>query len=193
MVLGSKKEISRCGLGPAHAMCYDKKHECVCYHTSAAQLASTSSSVSKSPTNSLRDYELHEEHEQELQTYHLPQVSCIWPNCPLSLEARPCQITGTFYLEKHTNLLGFRITTLAEKVHRKTALWALQERWTKETVSVAAIFSRRCSRVGKIQAFEDGLTDDFPKPKYFKRWISKNDNSSHYRTLNNTVLWSLVL
>ena len=30
--------------------------------------------------------------------------------------------------------------------------------------------------------------DDFPKPKYFKRWISKNDNSSHYRTLNNTVL-----
>ena len=52
---------------------------------------------------------------------------------------------------------GFRKATLVGNILRKIAL---QERWIKETISVAAIFSRRCSRVGKIQAFEDGLTDD---------------------------------
>ena len=142
MVLGSKKEISRCGLGPAHAMCYDKKHECVCYHTSAAQLASTSSSVSKSPTNSLRDYELHEEHEQELQEDSLPQVSCTWPNCPLP-EARPCQITGSVYLEKRTNLPGFRI----RDSRQYTRSLRLRKRWTKLQISVAAIFSQHDLRV----------------------------------------------
>ena len=49
-------------------------------HTSVAQLATTSSSVSSSLANSLRDYELDKEHEEELQDDKLPQVSCTWPN-----------------------------------------------------------------------------------------------------------------
>ena len=52
----------------------------VCEHTSLAQLASTISSVSSSLANSLRDYELDKEHEEELQDDKLPQVSCTWPN-----------------------------------------------------------------------------------------------------------------
>ena len=79
-----------------------------------------------------------------------------WRLCPpLALEARNCQFTGSC-LEKRTILPGFRKATLVGNILRKIAL---QERWTKETVSVAAIFSRRCSRVEKTQAFEDGLTD----------------------------------
>ena len=49
-------------------------------HTSVAQLATTSSSVSSSLANSLHNYELDKEHEEELQDDKLPQVSCTWPN-----------------------------------------------------------------------------------------------------------------
>ena len=41
-------------------------------HTSVAQLATTSSSVSSFLANSLRDYELDKEHKQELQDDKLP-------------------------------------------------------------------------------------------------------------------------
>ena len=51
-------------------------------HTSVAQLATTSSSVSSSLANSLRDHELDKHHEQKLHGETQPQVSCIWPNCP---------------------------------------------------------------------------------------------------------------
>ena len=44
----------------------------VCEHTSVAQLATTSSSVSSFLANSLRDYELDKEHKQELQDDKLP-------------------------------------------------------------------------------------------------------------------------
>ena len=44
----------------------------VSVHTSVAQLASTSSSVSSSPTNSLRDYELDKRVQQDHQEQTLP-------------------------------------------------------------------------------------------------------------------------
>ena len=49
-------------------------------HTSVAQLASKSSSVSTSLANSLRVHELDMHHEQKLDETKLPQASCIWPN-----------------------------------------------------------------------------------------------------------------
>ena len=75
-------------------------------HTSVAQLASTSSSVSSSPANSLRDYELDEEYKQELHENKTTSGFLYLAKCPPP-EARPCQITGAVYLEKRTNLLGF--------------------------------------------------------------------------------------
>ena len=118
-------------------------------------LRPTSFSVSSSPANSLCDYELDKQHQQELQEKKTTSGFLYLAKCPPP-EAQPCQTTGTVYLEKRTNLPGFRITTLAEKVHRKTAL---QKRWTNETVSVAAIFSQHDLRVPRLQAFEDGLTN----------------------------------
>ena len=71
----------------------------------------------------------------------------------------PAKSQVRVYLEKRTILPGFRNITSAEYVHRKTTQLALKKRWTNETVSIAAIFSRCCSRVEKTQAFEDGLTE----------------------------------
>ena len=44
----------------------------VSVHTSVAQLAATSSSVSSSPTNSLRDYELDKKVQQDHKEQTLP-------------------------------------------------------------------------------------------------------------------------
>ena len=122
-------------------------------HTSVAQLASTSSSVSPCLTNSLRDNELDKQHEQKLHDNKTTSVPCIWPNCPPP-EVRPCQITGTVYLEKRTNLPGFRVHDSRVYTRREE----LQKRWTRLQISVAAIFSQHDLRVPRIQAFEDGLT-----------------------------------
>ena len=46
----------------------------VSVHTSVAQLASTSSSVSSRLTNSLRDNELDKQHEQKLHGTKLPRL-----------------------------------------------------------------------------------------------------------------------
>ena len=122
-------------------------------HTSVAQLASTSSSVSFLYPIVFATMNWTSNMNKSYMITRLPQFP-VFGQCPPP-EARPCQITGTVYLEKRTILPGFRKATLAGNILRKIAL---QERGTKETISVAAIFSRRCSRVEKTQAFEDGLT-----------------------------------
>ena len=80
MVRGLRRSCSRvvCFLRMPSAMIVTGVSE----HTSVAQLATTSSSVSSSLANSLRDHELDKHHEQKLHGETQPQVSCIWPNCP---------------------------------------------------------------------------------------------------------------
>ena len=151
MVLGSKKEISRCSLIPAHARCYNGDMRGVLTYQcclASLQLGSRSRLV----------YELDNKDQEELQERTLPQVSCIWSNV-LLLRRGLAKSQVHVYLEKRTILPGFRNITSAEYVHRKTTQLALKKRWTNETVSIAAIFSRCCSRVEKTQAFEDGLTE----------------------------------
>ena len=145
MVRGLRRSYSRvvCFLRMPSAMMVTGVSE----HTSVAQLASTSSSVSSSLANSLCDHELDKQHEQKLHDNKTTSVSCIWPNCPPP-EARPCQITGTVYLEKRTNLPGFRIHD--SRVYTRRI--GLQKRWTKCQFSVAAIFSHQRLRVEKTQA-----------------------------------------
>ena len=69
-------------------------------HTSAAQLASTSSSVSSYLTNSLRDNELDKQHEQRLHWTKLPQLpvfgqmSSSLPNHRGSLSGKADQFAG---------------------------------------------------------------------------------------------------
>ena len=109
----------------------------------AAQLASTSSSVSVSLPNSLRVHELDKQHEHKLHGRKLPQFP-VFGQLSSSRGAALPNHRG-IYLEKRTNLLNFRIND--SRVYTRRI--GLQERWTKETVSVAATFFRRCSRVGK--------------------------------------------
>ena len=70
MVRGLRRSCSRvvCFLRMPSAMMVTGVSE----HTSVAQLATTSSSVSSFLANSLRDYELDKEHKQELQDDKLP-------------------------------------------------------------------------------------------------------------------------
>ena len=140
MVRGLRRSCSRvvCFLRMPSAMMVTGVSE----HTSVAQLATTSSSVSSSLANSLRDHELDKHHEQKLHGETLPQASCIWPNCPPP-EARPCQITGTVYLEKRTILPVFRVHDSRVYTRREE----LQKRWTRLQISVAAIFSQHDLRV----------------------------------------------
>ena len=113
-------------------------------HTSVAQLASTSSSVLSSLANSLRDYELDKHDQEELHGENYLRFP-VFGQYVLLLRRGLAKSQGHVYLEKQTNLPGFRVHD------PRVYTWriGLQKRWTNETVSVAAIFSRRCSRVGK--------------------------------------------
>ena len=80
----------------------------VCEHTSVAQLASTSSSVLSSLANSLRDYELDKHDQEELHGENYLRFP-VFGQYVLLLRRGLAKSQGHVYLEKRTNLLGFRV------------------------------------------------------------------------------------
>ena len=116
-------------------------------HTSVAQLASTSSSVLSSLANSLRDYELDKHDQEELHGENYLRFP-VFGQYVLLLRRGLAKSQGHVYLEKRTNLPGFRIHD--SRVYTRRI--GLQKRWTKCQFSVAAIFSHQRLRVEKTQA-----------------------------------------
>ena len=92
----------------------------VSVHTSVAQLASTSSSVSSCLTNSLRDNELDKQHEQKLHGTRLPRFLYL-AKCPPP-DARPRQITGTCLSGKADRIAGFWKKRF-KSLHKKNRTW----------------------------------------------------------------------
>ena len=130
----------------------------VCEHTSVAQLASNSSSVSTSLANSLRVHELDMHHEQKLDETKLPQASCIWPNVLLlrrSLAKPQGQSTwksapicrGSESRRWQKRYTGRQHYEHCRKDGQKKQSWLPQ-------ISLVAVRELR-----KTQAFEDGLTE----------------------------------
>ena len=94
-MLGSKKEISGCSRFPVHARCYGWRHVNVSYQVPCP----TSFSVSSSLANSLCDYELDKQHEQELQEYNYLRFPVLG-QIVLLLRRGLAKSQGHVYLEK---------------------------------------------------------------------------------------------
>ena len=116
-------------------------------HTSVAQLASTSSSVLSSLANSLRDYELDKHDQEELHGENYLRFP-VFGQYVLLLRRGLAKSQGHVYLEKRTNLPGFRIHD--SRVYTRRI--GLQKKWTKCQFSFAAICSHQRLRVEKTQA-----------------------------------------
>ena len=150
MVLGSKKKISGCSLFPVHVRCYGWRHVNVSYQVPCQ--CPTSFSVSSSlPTVFATMNWTRKFNKTTKNKLYLSDRSR-----SLELAAVPSSSTGGADMPTHKitsgkadHIAGFPNVTLAEQVHQKTTQPALKKRWTKRQVSAAAIFSRRCSRVGK--------------------------------------------
>ena len=80
----------------------------VCEHTSVAQLATTSSSVLSSLANSLRDYELDKHDQEELHGENYLRFP-VFGQYVLLLRRGLAKSQGHVYLERRTNLPGFRV------------------------------------------------------------------------------------
>ena len=124
----------------------------MCVHRTKCCLASVQLAPQSRPLKqSLSDYELDNQDQQERQEKKLPQFSCQSALLLRRGDANHKDMSG-----KADHFAGFPKSHISRKYTQEDSTAGKMDK--VKQVSVAANFSRRCSRVGKIQAFEDGLT-----------------------------------